>query len=134
MNRRPLPRVEEWALTPEPAVFFLYVASTEENDGFTRLFAAHVLSFFLSILSFSLFVKVKSSLPEHLQGPAMEVRLARSWMSCGNELSVIHDTRSSQLKVKPFAYEPHENLNVLLQVPDDVLLQHTSSTYTNWSG
>jgi len=80
---------------------------------------------------------VKTTLPAHLEGPALEVRLARAWArACSTikgekaALSVIHDTKSEHghLRIEPFLYEPLETLNALLQVPDDVLLHYTSTS------
>jgi hypothetical protein len=79
---------------------------------------------------------VKTTLPAHLEGPALEVRLARAWARASIKgekkaaLSVIHDTKSEHghLRIEPFLYEPLETLNALLQVPDDVLLHYTSTS------
>ena len=72
---------------------------------------------------------VKSALPSNLEVPGLEIRSARSWARAGKSLSVIHDTKSEkgEVRVEPFRYEPQTNLNVLLKVPDDILLKYTSS-------
>jgi hypothetical protein len=74
---------------------------------------------------------VKAALPSHWEGPAVEIRAARTW-SKSREclLSVIHDTRSGgQVRIEPFTYEPLRKLDVLLQVPDHILLKVTSSEF-----
>jgi hypothetical protein len=74
---------------------------------------------------------VKSSLPAHLEGPAVDIRSARAFSEeAAQTLAIIHDTRSKegQVRVQPFQYKAVEKLNVLLTVPDDVLLSVTSTS------
>lgn len=59
--------------------------------------------------------------------PACTVRHARVWYS--DKLATIHHPKTSQqLIIPPFNYERQEQLNVLLDVPDHVLLQHASTS------
>jgi hypothetical protein len=74
---------------------------------------------------------VKSTLPAHLEGPAVDIRSARAFCEeAGHTLAIIHDTSSEhgQVRVHPFQYKAAEELNVLLTVPDDVLLSVTSTS------
>jgi hypothetical protein len=74
---------------------------------------------------------VKSSLPAHLEGPAVDIRSARAFSAeAAQTLAIIHDTRSKegQVRVQPFQYKAAEELNVLLTVPDNVLLSVTSTS------
>ena len=76
---------------------------------------------------------VKKSLPAHLEGPAIEVRQARAFATDGDvaeSLSVIHDKMSidGEIRIEPFRYQQQQELNVLLNVPDDVLLSVTSTS------
>jgi hypothetical protein len=74
---------------------------------------------------------VKSTLPAHLEGPAVDIRSARAFCEeAAKTLAVIHDTSSKhgQVRVQPFQYKAAEELNVLLHVSDDVLLSVTSTS------
>jgi hypothetical protein len=74
---------------------------------------------------------LKCSLPAHLEGPAVDIRSARAFCTeAGHTLAIIHDTSSKQgqVRVHPFQYKAAEELNVLLTVPDDVLLSVTSTS------
>jgi Protein N-terminal asparagine amidohydrolase len=73
---------------------------------------------------------VNSALPAHLEGPAVEIRSARAFCcaDAAPTLAVIHDTNSAHIRVEPFAYKADPELNVLLDVPDDVLLTFTSTS------
>lgn len=98
---------------------------------------------------------VRSSLPSHLEGPAVDVRSARTFaqqdspepqdappeLGAGTEhntggmrksrsLAVIHDasSRRGEIRVEPFRYQPNPQLDVLLRVPDEVLLQVASTS------
>jgi hypothetical protein len=74
---------------------------------------------------------VKSALPAHLEGPAVDIRSARAFSEdAAHTLAIIHDRSSKhgQVRVQPFQYKAAEELNVLLTVPDDVLLSVTSTS------
>jgi hypothetical protein len=74
---------------------------------------------------------VRSTLPAHLEGPAVDIRSARAFSEeAGQTLAIIHDTSSKhgQVRVQPFQYKAAEELNVLLTVPDNVLLSVTSTS------
>ena len=75
---------------------------------------------------------VKSSLPARLQGPALEVRSARAFRTAQSEpcLAVIHDRscRQGEIRIDPFLYQQRQDLNVLLRVPDQVLLKVASTS------
>eukprot|EP00977_Amphora_coffeiformis_P014002 scaffold3823_cov195-Amphora_coffeaeformis.AAC.12 len=74
---------------------------------------------------------VKRSLPERLQGPALEIRSARVFSTQSMpSLAVIHDRscHAGEIRIHPFEYKQRTDLNVLLQVPDDVLLQVASTS------
>jgi Protein N-terminal asparagine amidohydrolase len=83
------------------------------------------------------------SIATELQGPAIEVRQARLWARAvtkqqvggsavggleSNRLAVIHTAHSSELCISPFEYCPHPHLEVLLQMPNDVLKNATSTS------
>ena len=79
---------------------------------------------------------VTTSLPAALEGPALEIRSARLWSNQQQQpkaptLAVIHTSQSRNgcITIEPFEYQPQPELDVLLQVPDDVLL-HVTSTST----
>ena len=88
---------------------------------------------------------IPHELPQHLDGPAMEIRNARSWArgmntSSNNEsnanshskpqLSVLHtrQNRPGEILIEPFEYHPQPQLNPLLNVPDQVLKQVVSTS------
>ena len=86
------------------------------------------------------------SIATELQGPALEVRQARLWARAAtnqqrgtgsqdeeddtetNRLAVIHTPQSAELCIAPFEYRPHPHLEVLLQMPNDVLKKVTSTS------
>ena len=79
---------------------------------------------------------VKTSLPARLQGPALEIRSARVFSTQSTpSLSVIHDRFCSkgEIRINPFEYTQRQDLNVLLQVPDEVLLSVASTSPENES-
>jgi hypothetical protein len=63
-------------------------------------------------------------------GPEPELRSARLWSgNGGKELSLIHSVVSDRIMIQPFSYEaPCRQLEVLLMLPDDVLLKLTSTS------
>jgi hypothetical protein len=81
---------------------------------------------------------IAASLPQHLEGPAMEVRNARLWARANSgsssatkaSLSVIHDRSCppGQVRIEPFDYQPNPQLDPLLNVPDQVLKQFASTS------
>lgn len=74
---------------------------------------------------------VTTALPSELDGPAMEVRSARLWSSSHRvqpELAVIHTTAQDGITIHPFHYQARPQLDVLLKVPDPVLLKVTSTS------
>lgn len=81
---------------------------------------------------------VKSALPAHLEGPAVELRSARASFCCEEssescpssrkKLAVIHDASSEHIRVEPFSYKADPEWNVLLKVSDQVLLNVTSTS------
>jgi hypothetical protein len=77
---------------------------------------------------------VKGILPVHLEGPALEVRSARAFAeeasNTASSLAVIHDKMciDGEIRIQPFRYERRDELDILLQVPDDVLLSVTSTS------
>jgi hypothetical protein len=75
---------------------------------------------------------LKSSLPSHLLGPALPVRAARSFATSQSDptLAVIHDRtcRQGEIRIRPFGYQQRRDLNVLLHVPDKVLLSVASTS------
>lgn len=79
---------------------------------------------------------VKTSLPARLQGPALEIRSARAFSGQSMPtLSVIHDRscHKGEIRINPFKYKQRQDLNVLLQVPDEVLLSVASTSPENES-
>ena len=74
---------------------------------------------------------VKASLPTRLQGPALEIRSARVFSTQSMpSLSVIHDRtcHPGEIRIHPFEYRQRNDLNALLNVPDDVLLRVASTS------
>lgn len=78
---------------------------------------------------------IHSSLPKDLEGPGLEVRSARAFArltepssSKSSSLHVIHDRTSHGVTVEPFHYQPIPAMNALLHVPDQVLLEYTSTS------
>lgn len=60
-------------------------------------------------------------------GPAPTLRTVRLW---GNhkQLSLIHTARSNELVIAPFHFQPFPEVDMLLKLPDNVLLQCTSTS------
>ena len=76
---------------------------------------------------------VTTALPQALEGPAMEIRSARhledtTTSGTTKALAVIHTPKSNDIIVHPFPYQAQPQWDVLLQVPDPVLLQVTSTS------
>jgi protein N-terminal asparagine amidohydrolase len=64
---------------------------------------------------------------EDVAGPAVQLRSVRLW-SGQKELSVVHTSKSNEVHINPFVYEPFTEANQLLQLPDHVMLQFTSTS------
>jgi hypothetical protein len=64
---------------------------------------------------------------EDVAGPATQIRSVRLW-SGARELSLIHTSKSNDVHVKAFTYQPFPEVDQLLQLPDDIMLQYTSSS------
>ena len=60
-------------------------------------------------------------------GPALTLRSVRLWGS-RKQLSLIHTARSNKLVVAPFHFQPFLEIDMLLKLPDSVLLQCTSTS------
>jgi hypothetical protein len=78
---------------------------------------------------------VNSPIPTHLQGPAIYLRSARAFSKTTTTteqedyLQVIHDsTQNGELVIEPFYYEPFEEMELLLKLPDEILLQVASTS------
>ena len=79
---------------------------------------------------------IHSSLPKNLEGPGLEIRSARAFARMSQRgpqsasLHCIHDRDSLEghVKVQPFRYEPIPAMNALLTIPDNILLQYTSTS------
>ena len=82
---------------------------------------------------------IAESLPSQLEGPALEVRNARAWArACSHTstspptsgLTVIHDrhTEPNTIIIEPFPFSKLPQLDPLLQVPDPVLKEITSTS------
>jgi Protein N-terminal asparagine amidohydrolase len=71
---------------------------------------------------------VPCSLPPQWAGPAVELRSARRVFGDEPTLAVIHTADSEHIRVEPFCYTPDPKLNVLLHVPDSILLDVTSTS------
>lgn len=73
-----------------------------------------------------------NSIPSHLAGPALQVRLARIFRSDNRQeerLQVIHhSTSNGRLCIEPFDYEHFPQLDTLATLPDESLLQLTSTS------
>lgn len=74
---------------------------------------------------------ITTALPSELEGPALELRNARMFAtnntnSNSHSLAVIHD--QGNIIIESFDYQPQQQLNALLQVPDPILLQVTSTS------
>ena len=74
---------------------------------------------------------IKSSLPARLQGPGLEIRSARAFSTqSAPSLAVIHDRscRKGEIRINPFCYQQRQDLNILLELPDQVLLSVASTS------
>jgi hypothetical protein len=73
-----------------------------------------------------------NDLASHKQGPVPELRAARLMFGdCSEELQVIHESKNGEqslIKIQPFDYQPFGAASTLLQLPDELLLQHTSTS------
>ena len=66
---------------------------------------------------------------EDALGPAAILRSVRLWGGHGGrELSVIHTSRSDGVTVMPFSFQPFSRINELLSLPDDIMLEYTSTS------
>jgi hypothetical protein len=67
---------------------------------------------------------------EEVSGPAMQLRSVRVWSQEGANrgLSVIHLSKSNSVRIDAFAYESIPDLDLLLQLPDNIVLQYTSTS------
>jgi Protein N-terminal asparagine amidohydrolase len=64
-----------------------------------------------------------------IMGPALNLRSARLWWQDPNKsLHIIHSHKSNKLRISPFQYRPPRYVNVLLSLPDQILLQQTSTS------
>ena len=65
-----------------------------------------------------------------LLGPAPTLRRVRLWSAPpdGHPLSLVHTHRHDQLRISPFRYEAFPALAWFLSLPDDVLLEHCSTS------
>ena len=63
-------------------------------------------------------------------GPASTLRLARLWTTTNTEpqLRLIHSQLSDTLTVQPFVFQPWEGIEVMVKLPDEVLLQYSSTS------
>ena len=62
-------------------------------------------------------------------GPMPVLRAARLWSgTSGKRLTVIHSSLSQCFSIPAFSYTSMPDLNTLLQLPDDILLQYTSTS------
>ena len=62
-------------------------------------------------------------------GPMPVLRAARLWSgTCGKRLTVIHSPLNQSFSIPAFSYTSMPDLNTLLQLPDDILLQYTSTS------
>ena len=62
-----------------------------------------------------------------LLGPVPELRAVRNW-SDEATLGIIHTSRSNSIEIQPFSYTPIPEMQVLINLPDDLLLQCTSTS------
>jgi hypothetical protein len=60
-------------------------------------------------------------------GPCQILRSVRLWSS-REQLSLVHTARSSEFVVAPFDFTPCPEVNLLLKLPDHVLLQCSSTS------
>ena len=64
---------------------------------------------------------------QSLTGPVPELRALRNW-SDETTLGIIHTSRSNSIEIQPFSYTPIPEIQVLINLPDDLLLQCTSTS------
>jgi hypothetical protein len=64
---------------------------------------------------------------KEVAGPATELRSVRLW-SGANSLSLIHTAKSNDVCIEAFTYGAFPELEQLLQLPDQIMLQYTSSS------
>jgi protein N-terminal asparagine amidohydrolase len=62
-----------------------------------------------------------------LTGPVPELRAIRNW-SDESSLSIIHTSRSQFIEIHPFSYTPLQETQQLINLPDELLLQYTSTS------
>lgn len=67
---------------------------------------------------------------ETCAGPAATLRRVRLWApaSQNNFLLEIHTWEKEEICVEPFEYEPFPDIELFLQLPDDTLLQYSSTS------
>jgi hypothetical protein len=62
-------------------------------------------------------------------GPLPDLRSVRLFSKPHmQELSLVHSATSNDLKIEPFLFEPFEELPLLLSLPDEIMLQHCSTS------
>jgi Protein N-terminal asparagine amidohydrolase len=68
-------------------------------------------------------------------GPDMCLRSVRLWSSGSSssrnekpKLHLIHHERTNELRIEPFRFAPFRDIDALLALPDDILIQYTSSS------
>jgi protein N-terminal asparagine amidohydrolase len=64
---------------------------------------------------------------ESAAGPATRLRSARLFTGSG-KLSLIHGSKSNELIIEPFNYQPFGEIDQLLQLPDQIMLQYMSTS------
>lgn len=61
--------------------------------------------------------------------PAFALRSSRTWCDSPNKLSIIHSSTSvCDLTIEPFKFAPFEQLDMMLQLPDEILLEYISTS------
>lgn len=68
-----------------------------------------------------------SKVDEEVAGPASQLRSVRLW-SGSRTLSIIHTSKSNDVRIHPFAYKSFPEVSQLLQLPDFVMLRFTSTS------
>lgn len=80
----------------------------------------------ISILTGEAFL---TSVDVEVAGPAPLLRSARLWSGNGGKtLSVIHTHTSNSMVVRPFRYAPLPQLDTLLTLPDEIMINYTSTS------
>jgi len=69
-----------------------------------------------------------ASVDESVAGPATTLRSVRLWSGEKEKLSVVHTTKSNSITVSAFPYETIQGTDVILSLPDHIILQHTSTS------